>query len=80
MQRVFEKDGVYGVILTQTELDMLTALIGGLTPAPTGTVLWEKFKVHRKNSRFKGAWTSLNEEEIEEYKKELEAIGDEYVK
>jgi hypothetical protein len=80
MQRVFEKDGVYGVILTQTELDFITALIGGGTPARTGTVMWRALKPHRRREHHKNDWINLPEDEIEEYKKELEAIGDEYVK
>jgi hypothetical protein len=79
MNRVFEKDGVYGVILTQTELDIITSLIGSNTPATTGTVMWSKLKEYQTRE-YRHDWVSLPEDEIEKYKQELGAIGDEYVR
>jgi hypothetical protein len=49
MERVFKKDNLYGVILTQYELDLIVTLVGSHVAAGDAETLYDAFAPYKKS-------------------------------
>lgn len=74
-QRVFKgEDGVYGVILTQFEIDLLLSLLGP-TPSHIGTPLYRTLKKHSDHPYAAMPPVAIPHEELAAYIEKLKELG-----